>query len=48
MAESEINIYQCPECKAEFRRYSNAKRIKSYCSKANKYVYMKKVKNEDR
>ena len=44
--EEQSNIYQCPECGAEFRKESELKQIKSYCSKADKYVFMKRVKSE--
>ena len=40
------NLYRCPECKAEFKRVSELKQIKSYCSKVDKYVFMKRVKSE--
>ena len=42
--KEQSNLYRCPGCGAEFKRVSELKQIKSYCSKADKYVFMKRVK----
>ena len=44
--KEQSSIYQCPECKAEFKRVSELKKIKSYCSKVDKYVFMERVKSD--
>jgi len=45
--KEQSNLYRCPCCKAEFKRVSELKQIKSFCSKADKYVFMKRVKSEN-
>lgn len=44
MPEPEVLTYKCPECGAEIRRGIDISKVKVYCAKADKYVYMKKVK----